>query len=97
MQKYVYKFRNLVGQIEGMGELDQVMHFIDGLKQATRIEVNYKSPTTLEEAITVAIAYDTARFGPARAYLPLQNYYNKNRFRTYYSRDDGEVRLMELD
>jgi hypothetical protein len=97
VQKYVYEFRNLVGQIEGMEELDQVMLFIDGLKQATRIKVNYKSSNTLEEAITAAISYDTARFGPARAYLPPQTYYNQNRSRTHHSRDDGGVRPMELD
>ena len=70
VQRYVYEFRNIVGQIEDMGNLDQVMHFIDGLKQATKVEVNYKAPDNLEEAITAAIAYDTARFGPSRAYLP---------------------------
>ena len=73
VQCYVYEFRNLVGQITGMGDLDQVMFFIEGLKQATRTEVNYRVPQNLEEAIEVAINYDTARFGPAKAYLPNSN------------------------
>lgn len=97
VQKYVYEFRNLIGQIEGMGELDQVMHFIDGLKQATKVEVNYKSPSMLEEAIYAAIAYDTARFGPARVYLPSTQSYQTARTRPYHHRDDGGVRPMELD
>ena len=97
VQKYVYEFRNLIGQIEGMGELDQVMHFIDGLKQATKVEVNYKSPNTLEEAIHAAIAYDTARFGPARVYLPNTQGYQGARTKPHHHRDDGGVRPMELD
>jgi len=67
VQDYVYKFRNLVSQIEEMGQLDQVMHFVEGLKSATRVKVNYCTPDTLTDVIEVAIAYDTARFGPGRA------------------------------
>ena len=43
-----------------MGPLDQVMHFVDGLKYTTKAEVNYQGPETLEEAIDIAIAFDTA-------------------------------------
>jgi len=35
VQEYVFNYRNLIGQVEGMGELDQVAHFIDGLKHST--------------------------------------------------------------
>ena len=104
VQRYVYEFRNIVGQIEDMGNLDQVMHFIDGLKQATKVEVNYKAPDNLEEAITAAIAYDTARFGPSRAYLPSSyQYYTPNQQpqkqgqKNHHRRDDGGVRPMEID
>ena len=104
VQRYVYEFRNIVGQIEDMGHLDQVMHFIDGWKQATKVEVNYKAPDNLEEAITAAIAYDTARFGPSRAYLPSSyQYYTPNQQpqkqgqKNHHRRDDGGVRPMELD
>ena len=97
VQKYVYEFRNILGQIEDMGALDQVMHFVDGLKQATRIEVNYKAPNTLEEAITAAISYDTARFGPARVYLPNSQSYPTYKNKPHQSRDDGGIRPMELD
>ena len=48
IRDYVYRFRNLVGQITGMGQLDQVMHFVDGLKPATQTEVNYQAPTPLQ-------------------------------------------------
>jgi len=43
------------------------MNFVEGLKQATRVEINSRAPATLEEAITAAITYDTARFGPGNA------------------------------
>ena len=65
----MYEFRNVIGQIEDIRELNKVMYFIDGLKQATKVEVNYKAPNNLEEAITAAITYNTAKFGPSRVYL----------------------------
>src|SRR5688572_17119433 len=60
VQKYVYKFRNLMGQIANMDKMDKVMHFVDGLKLATQVEVNYNMPRTLEMAIEIAIRYDMA-------------------------------------
>src|SRR5215213_3384624 len=32
VQEYTSQFQNVVGQIEGMGELDKVTYYIDGLK-----------------------------------------------------------------
>ena len=103
IQDYVYKFRNLVGQIEEMGQLDQVMHFVEGLKPVTRVEVNYRAPKTLADAIDIAITYDTARFGPGRVtssnyssnnqgYNRNQNYGQQQRRQNY----DGP-QPMELD
>ena len=101
VQDYVYKFRNLVGQIEEMGQLDQVMHFVEGLKSATRVEVNYRAPDTLTDAIEVAIAYDTARFGPGHALSSSnhhqQSYSHSNyRQQTRYNNNSGP-QPMELD
>src|SRR5688572_14502481 len=67
VQEYVYKFRNLMEQISNMDEMDKVMHFVNGLKLATQVKVNYNMPWTLEMAIEIAIRYDTARFGPTQA------------------------------
>ena len=53
-----------------MGDLDQVMYFIEGLKPATKMEVSYQAPATLEEAWQLVIWYDTAMFGSGR---PLGN------------------------
>ena len=46
-----------------MEELDKVFYFIDGLKAATKMEVNYQAPETFEDAWKLAIRYDTAMFG----------------------------------
>lgn len=66
VQEYTSHFQNLVGQIEDMGELDKVTYYIDGLKPATKMEVAYQAPDTLERAINRAIQYDTAMFGIGR-------------------------------
>ena len=55
VQEYGMQFRNLLGQIEGMGDFDQVAYFIDGLKPATQMEVSYQAPTDFETAWTLAI------------------------------------------
>jgi hypothetical protein len=68
VQEYTSQFQNLVGQIEGMGELDQVTYYIDGLKPSTKMEVAYQAPDTLEGAIARAIQYDTAMFGMGRPF-----------------------------
>ena len=49
-----------------MEELDKVAYFVDGLKPATRMEVNYQSPETLDDAWKLALRYDTAMFGLGR-------------------------------
>ena len=50
-------------QISNMDEMDKVMHFVDELKLATQVEVNYNMPQTLKMAIEIAIRYNMARFG----------------------------------
>jgi len=57
----------LVEQIEDMGELDKVMHYVEGLKSATQQEVKYQAPQTLEDAWKLAVRYDTAMFGSNRS------------------------------
>src|SRR5947209_2470822 len=63
---YTSQFQNLVGQIEGMGDLDQVTYYIEGLKPSTKMEVAYQAPAMLEQAIAQAVRYDTAMFGLGR-------------------------------
>ena len=63
VQEYTSQFRNIVSQIDTMDPLDQVAYYINGLKAATRMEVSYQAPETLEDAWKLAIRYDTAMFG----------------------------------
>jgi len=63
VQEYTSRFQNIIGQVEGMGELDKAIYYMDGLKNATRMEVSYRAPTTLATAIEHAIKYDTAMYG----------------------------------
>ncbi len=63
-----------------MSELDRVAYFIEGLKQHTKAKVNYKAPSTLEEAIQIAVNYDTAMFrDPVMKYQPRSNTYGQPR------------------
>src|SRR6185369_8036292 len=63
VQEYTSQFQNIVGQITEMGELDKVMYYVDGLKSATKMEVSYQAPETLENAVAYAVKFDTAMFG----------------------------------
>src|SRR5262249_50257513 len=49
-----------------------------GLKTRSRAEVGYRAPTTLEEAIQIAVQYDTAHYhhtSGANTYRPRNNMY----------------------
>lgn len=61
IQEYVFLFRNIVGQIVDMSELDLVVNFIEGLRESTKTELVYRSPKTLEDAVRLAIAFDEAK------------------------------------
>src|SRR5262245_27520849 len=67
MHEYRTQFRNLVEQITAMEELDKIAYFINELKPATKMEVNYQSPEMFDEVWKLAIRYDTAMFGLGRS------------------------------
>ena len=73
---YTAQFQNIVGQIEGIGSLDQVTNYIEGLKPATKMEVAYQAPTTLTDAIAHATRFDNAMFGMGRPGT-MQNFSHK--------------------
>ncbi len=58
LQDYIYSFRNIVGQVNAMDELTQVMFFINGLSSSTGLYVRSKHPQTVEAAIREATTYD---------------------------------------
>ncbi|KAJ0410812.1 hypothetical protein ATCC90586_010135 [Pythium insidiosum] len=65
IEDYVARFREIIMQIRQMSQLDQVDHFIAGLKPETQKEVNYLNCETLRDAIAAAQAYERAHFGGA--------------------------------
>src|SRR5215213_2249375 len=95
VQEYGSQFRNIIGQIENMNEIDKVTYFIEGLKPATRMEVAYQSPNTFDEAWALAIRYDTAMFGNNRPFKPQQSQHQ--RFTPRPQKGNGGPVPMELD
>ena len=49
-----------MGQIVNIDKMDKVMHFVNRVKPATQVEVNYNMPRTLKMAIKIAVRYNTA-------------------------------------
>ena len=49
--------------METIDEADKILYFTKGLKAATKAEVNYHSPESLEDAVLMATTYDTAMYG----------------------------------
>ncbi|CAG8656675.1 15309_t:CDS:2, partial [Cetraspora pellucida] len=54
-QEYASRFQNLLGQIDRMHKADKVMYFTEGLKSATKAEVNYHASETLDDVIKVKL------------------------------------------
>src|SRR3954462_2487367 len=62
-----------------MGDLDQVTHFMDGLKPAPRMKVSYQAPANLEDTWKLAIQYDTAMFGVGKFIIKKTSSVNNNK------------------
>ena len=58
VRDYTTIFRNIIGQVTGMGEQNKVGYYTDGLKQVIKIEVKYRKPQNLPEVIKMATEYD---------------------------------------
>ena len=74
VQEYGIRFRNTIGQIAEMAELDKVTYFIEGLKPATKMEVVYQAPEDFERIWQLAKRFDTAMFSSNRD-TPIQTPY----------------------
>jgi hypothetical protein len=67
---YIMAFRTVVGQIQGMGLVDQALAFIRGLANAdTRSDVTYHVPVDLTTAVDLAVRFEASR---GRITFPLQ-------------------------
>jgi hypothetical protein len=62
VQEYANAFQSICLQIPGISVEEQVDRFVRGLKERTRLEVELREPKTLEEAIVVAVRYDSVMF-----------------------------------
>ena len=96
VQEYGSRFRNIVGQIENMNEIDKVTYFVEGRKPATRMEVAYQAPNTFDEAWALAIRFDTAMFGTNRPFSNKSQHQNQ-RFIPQPQKGNGGFEPMELD
>ncbi|KAJ0404295.1 hypothetical protein P43SY_003208 [Pythium insidiosum] len=61
-EDYVARFREIIMHIRQMSQLDQVDHFVAGLKPETQKEVNYLNCETLRDAIVAAQSYERPHF-----------------------------------
>ena len=48
VHKYEAQFRNIIGQIINMDKLNKISYFVDRLKSATKIVVNYQASENFE-------------------------------------------------
>jgi hypothetical protein len=100
IRTYVSRFRNLLGQVRGIHPMDQILYFTNGLRDETSKKVRYKSPKTLEEAIQIAILYESAYFESIRSKTPnqresggsSQSYYNSSKFSNNNNKQTEENR-----
>ncbi|DAZ99710.1 TPA: hypothetical protein N0F65_000888 [Lagenidium giganteum] len=58
IEDYVARIRQIITQVREMSQLDQVDHYIAGLKPETQKEVNYLNCESLRDAIAAAQAYE---------------------------------------
>lgn len=93
VQDYTVRFLHLMGQIENMNEMDQVIQYTEGLKSSTRTEVAYNAPATLEDAINRATRFDRAMWGKSTNHYSSPNP-RPNKPRT--TADPGGPGPMEL-
>ncbi|CAG8515479.1 27073_t:CDS:2 [Dentiscutata erythropus] len=53
VQEYTSRFKNLLGQIKEMHEVDKVIYFTEGVKGAMKAKVNCRAPDTLDDAVNL--------------------------------------------
>ncbi|KAI9913299.1 hypothetical protein PsorP6_006213 [Peronosclerospora sorghi] len=68
---YISKLRYLNLQPKGTNEIDKIVYFQRGLRQATKEEVLYRRCATLAEAITVALDFERSHTYQRRYDPPL--------------------------
>ena len=62
VQEYATAFRALLLEIPGIQEDEKIDHFIRGLKENIRLEVELQEPNSLSKTIRIADRYDSIAF-----------------------------------
>jgi hypothetical protein len=62
VQAYVVRFRDLLLEIPDVSEAEALDRFIRGLRDKTRLEVEHRDPSSLEDAIKIAERFDSIVF-----------------------------------
>jgi len=63
LNAYLLKFQEVLAELDPMPtEDDKLVYFINGLRERTREAVLYESPTTLDNATQIALAFEQAHF-----------------------------------
>ena len=63
LNAYLLKFQEVLTDLDPMPtEDDKLVYFINGLRERTREAVLYESPTTLDNATQIALAFEQAHF-----------------------------------
>lgn len=57
---YINQFSMIANQLHDMNEADKLYHFVNGLKEMTRLHVDAQNLTTLQDAYAAAASYDNA-------------------------------------
>jgi hypothetical protein len=61
LDKYILQFQEILSQLEHPPEeMDKITYFLSGLRDPTREAVLYERPRTLQDAISRAVAYESA-------------------------------------
>ncbi|DBA04501.1 TPA: hypothetical protein N0F65_011049 [Lagenidium giganteum] len=62
IETYNGEYYSLIFCVESMNPIDQVMHYASGLKPRTRSYVKLQNPSTLSEAMNLAVKYEVTPY-----------------------------------
>ena len=97
VSEYTAAFRILALSIPDLSPAETLHRYIFNLKPKTRMEVEIRNPTTLEEATHIANLYDTITFNTKNSYQPSSTYPQANRTPILYqTQTSSTITPMDL-
>lgn len=67
IEEYNNKYFHIIQQVEKMSEVDKITYYTEGLKAFVKGQVCFLNPTTLNEAMDIALRYERAHFPKAKS------------------------------